>query len=265
MISPIRLSELIRRVNLRGLVRRRQIEAHEQNRKTGIMDQQAIWSGEQIDAWKEIIEAVHEKKSYIFLQLWAFGRATDPDVLHSEDPSYPYISASDIPMLSGTPSQAQNTPRPLTLEEIKEYMEYYVTAAKNAVHKAGFDGVEIHGANGYLIEQFPKESSKCRMKSYGGSPENRVRSALEVVNAVVGAVGPGKPGLRLSPWNTGFELKKAHPTLAYIHVVDPRVDGITDIENVGNHSNEFICEIWVEGTDNDGVSDERGYTGGAFG
>ncbi|KAL0573576.1 hypothetical protein V5O48_008372, partial [Marasmius crinis-equi] len=250
-----------------------------QQRAGGYANVPGLWLDEQIDAWKEIVEAVHEKKSYIFLQLWAFGRAADPDVLHSEDPSYPYISASDIPMLSGTPSQAQSTPRPLTLEEIKEYMEYYATAAKNAVHKAGFDGVEIHGANGYLIEQFLKESSNSRTDSYGGSPENRARFALEVVDAVVDAVGPGKTGLRLSPWNTGFdigaqdpiptysylvkELKKAHPTLAYIHVVDPRVDGITDIENVGNRSNEFIREIWTEGTDNE-INGRRLISAGNF-
>ncbi|KAL0568083.1 hypothetical protein V5O48_013908 [Marasmius crinis-equi] len=233
-----------------------------QQRAGGYNNVPGIWSNEQINAWKEA-------------RICA-SRAADPDVLHSEGPSYPYVSASDIPMLSGTPSQAQDTPRPLTLEEIKEYMEYYATAAKNAVHKAEFDGVEIHGANGYPIEQFLKKST---YGTYGGSSENRARFALEVIDAVVGAVGPGKTGFGESyytlicqilpdigardPIPTYSHLVKAHPTLAYIHVVDPRVDGITDIENVGNHSNEFIREIWTEGTDNE-INGRRLISAGNF-
>jgi len=131
------------------------------------------------------------------MQIWAIGRAAKPEQLQSEDPSYPYISASDLRF-----SERDQAPRPLTVEEIKEYAQYFAEAAKNAIHKAGFDGVEIHGANGYLIEQFLKESSNRRTDAYGGSPENRARFALEVVDAVVKAVGPRKTGIRLSPWNT---------------------------------------------------------------
>ncbi|KAK1230019.1 hypothetical protein PQX77_006902 [Marasmius sp. AFHP31] len=215
-----------------------------------------IWSDAQVAAWKEVVNGVHEKGSYIYLQLWATGRVATPDQLRSEDPSYPYISASDIPL-----SQQTESPRPLTVEEIKEYAQYYAQAASNAVHKAGFDGVELHGANGYLIEQFLKESSNRRADAYGGSPENRARFALEMVDAVVKAVGPRKTGIRLSPWNTFqetgdkdpvptysylvTELKKSHPTLAYIHLVEPRVDGVTDVDP-GNHNNNFIREIWTQ-------------------
>ncbi|KAF9266161.1 FMN-linked oxidoreductase [Marasmius fiardii PR-910] len=214
-----------------------------------------IWSNAQIEAWKVIVDAVHEKGSYINLQLWALGRAAFPAQLKSEDPSFPYVSASDIP-LSDRP-ETDPAPRPLKLEEIQEYVQYYVTAAENAVYKAGFDGVEIHGGNGYLLEQF---------NAYGGSPENQARFALEVVNAVVKAVGPRRTGLRLSPWNTYQDtgvkdpkptysylvrqIKESHPTFAYIHVVDPRVDGVENIEDVGDRSNDFIREIWSGGNEN---------------
>ncbi|KAL0576602.1 hypothetical protein V5O48_005395 [Marasmius crinis-equi] len=223
-----------------------------------------IWSDAQIEAWKEIVNGVHAKGSYIFLQLWALGRAAEPEVLKAE--GHPYVSASNLPMSGRTP------PRPLTIDEIKEYAQLYAQAAINAVHKAGFDGVEVHGANGYLIEQFLKEISNDRTDSYGGSPENRTRFALEMVDAVVKAVGPRKTGLRLSPWNTFNydigdkdpvptyshlvrKLKEVHPTLAYIHVVEPRVDGVTNVDPKGRE-NDFIREIWTKGPG--GLEDEDG-------
>lgn len=90
----------------------------------------------------------------------------------------------------------------MTIEEIQEFVQLYATAASNAVHKAGFDGVEIHGANGYLVDQFIQDVSNDRTDDYGGSVENRSRFALEVIKAVVGAVGEKKTGLRISPWST---------------------------------------------------------------
>ncbi|KAL0567648.1 Alpha-1,3-mannosyltransferase-like protein [Marasmius crinis-equi] len=231
-------------------------------RAGGFANAPGIWSDAQVEAWKEIVSAIHEKGSYVFLQIATLGRGADPAQLRSEDESYAYVSASDLPILG---SGHAESPRPLTVEEIREYMEYYAEAAKNAVHKAGFDGVEVHGANGFLIEQFLKESSNRRTDSYGGSPENQARFALEVIDAIVDAVGPRKTALRLSPWNTfqdtGVkdpiptysylvkELKKAHPTLAYIHVVEPRIDGANDVdpEDVGDRSNNFIREIWTQG------------------
>lgn len=237
----------------------------------GFANVPGIWSDAQIEAWKVIIDAVHEKGSYINLQLWAFGRAGYPALLKSEDPSFPYVSASDIP-LSNRP-ETDPAPRPLTVEEIQEYVQYYATAASNAIYRAGFDGVEIHGGNGYLIEQFLKESCNHRTDAYGGSPENRARFALEVVNAVVKAVGPRKTGLRLSPWNTFQEtgvkdpkptysylvsqIKESHPTFSYIHLVDPRVDGIENVEDIGDRSNEFIREIWTKGPGGNESEDGR--------
>ena len=145
----------------------------------------------------KVSQAVHAKKSFIFMQLWATGRAASVDVLKSsEDPSLPYVSASDIPLsgLSGPP------PRPLTVAEIKEYVQLFADAAVNAVEKAGFDGVEIHGANGYLIDQFTKDTANKRTDMWGGSIENRTRFALEILKKVTAVVGEERTGIRLSPF-----------------------------------------------------------------
>lgn len=219
-----------------------------------------IWNDEQISRWKEITQAVHAKGSYIYLQLWALGRTAIPGQPGFEtDFPYGHVSASNI---STTPDDPRK-PRPLTISEIREYAQWYATAAKNAVDGAGFDGVEIHGANGYLVDQFLQDISNDRTDEYGGSVENRVRFPLEVVEAVVKAVGAERTAIRLSPWNTfqGMrmkdpkptfryfveELKKAHPTLSYIHVVEPRVQGYdvkTDLAEAEDL--EFLREVWIQ-------------------
>lgn len=132
--------------------------------------------------------------------MWALGRAADPSQLASEDPSHVYHSSSDIRM-NDRPADSP-APQPLTIAQIKQFVQYYTTAASNAVHKAGFDGVEVHGANGYLIDQFTQDVTNKRTDAYGGSIENRTRFVLEVVDAVVRAVGVEKVGIRLSPWST---------------------------------------------------------------
>lgn len=129
------------------------------------------------------------------------GRTADPDVLHSEDPSFDVVSPSSIKIADRT-----FAPRPLTIPEIKEYVQLYAKAAFGAVHEAGFDGVEVHCANGYLIDQFLQDTSNDRTDEYGGSVENRSRFALEIIEAVVQAVGVKKTGVRLSPWSK-FEGK----------------------------------------------------------
>ncbi|THV00308.1 FMN-linked oxidoreductase [Dendrothele bispora CBS 962.96] len=234
-------------------------------RASGYDHTPGIWSDEQIAAWKEITEAVHAKhhqnstSSFIYLQLWAIGRFAYVNSLAKEDPSYDVVSASDIP-LSDRPT-TDTKPRPLTIPEIKEYIALYAQAASNAVHKAGFDGVEIHGANGYLIDQFLQDVSNKRTDEYGGSVENRTRFALEVVDAVVKAVGPRKTAIRISPWNNFqdmkmadpkptfahlvSEIKNAHPTLSYIHVVEPRIQGAEVVDVPEEESNDFIREIWA--------------------
>lgn len=195
-----------------------------------------IWSKEQVSAWKQVhilswvplylifeanairmwqvVDAVHERGSFIYVQLAAIGRAALLDVLE-KDGGHPLVSSSDV-LLTG----ASAPPRPLTVEgqrvviyltvnmltlsfltEIKQYVEDFATAAYNAVHGAGFDGVEIHGANGYLIDQFIQDNANKRTDEYGGSTENRARFVLEIADAVVAKVGAEKTALRVSPWS----------------------------------------------------------------
>ncbi|KAJ7656298.1 hypothetical protein DFH06DRAFT_991557 [Mycena polygramma] len=212
-----------------------------------------IWSDEQIAAWKKVTDRVHAKGSFIILQLWALGRAADAATLEAE--GLPYVSASDVPM------KDKKAPQPLTVEEIQEYIQLYATAASNAVHKAGFDAVEIHAANGYLLDQFLHEHTNLRTDAYGGSVENRTRFALEVAEAVVKAVGQKKTGLRVSPWGDFnemhwkqpqptythliTELRDRYPDFAYMHIVEPRADGgeTRDVIPEG-YSNDFIRDIW---------------------
>jgi NADPH2 dehydrogenase len=145
----------------------------------------------------KITDAIHAKRSYIFVQLFAMGRAATQEVLETEG-NLPYVAPSSIP-LSDRPSSDQY-PQALTLIEIDKYVGLFVQAAKNAI-EAGFDGVEVHCANGFLIDQFLQDTSNARTDEYGGSVENRSRFGLRIVDEVVKAVGEEKTGVRLSPWN----------------------------------------------------------------
>ncbi|KAL1712792.1 hypothetical protein EV715DRAFT_213011 [Schizophyllum commune] len=218
-----------------------------------------IWSEDQVKAWKEVADRVHAEGSFIFMQIWGLGRAAQVDQLKEENPSYDYVSSSDV-KLTGH----EETPRPLTMPEIKQYVQWFATGARNAVERAGFDGVEIHGANGYLIDQFSQDVTNKRTDEYGGSIENRARFGLEVVDAVVAAIGAKKVGIRLSPWNqfqemrmedpipqfTYFvkELKARHPDFAYIHLVEPRVVGTENRDEKDidpREQNDFLRDIWA--------------------
>ncbi|KAI5827754.1 FMN-linked oxidoreductase, partial [Schizophyllum commune Tattone D] len=225
----------------------------------GYIHAPGIWSDEQISKWKEVTDAVHAKGPFIFLQLWALGRTAVTSELKEDDPSYEYVAPSAV-QLTGH----DDIPRPLAVSEIKQYVEWYATAARNAVERAGFDGVEIHGANGYLVDQFLQDVSNKRTDEYGGSIENRSRFGLEVTAAVVEAIGASKVGVRLSPWSkfqdmrmqdpvpqfTHFvtELRARHPDLAYLHLIEPRVEGYmsrSDEDIEAGESNDFLREIWA--------------------
>ncbi|RPD60830.1 NADH:flavin oxidoreductase/NADH oxidase [Lentinus tigrinus ALCF2SS1-6] len=218
-----------------------------------------IWSEEQVKAWKKVTDAVHAAGSYIYMQLWALGRAARPAALKQESPDFPYVSASPI-ALSTSPN---DVPRELTKDEIKQYVEWYGTAARNAVLGAGFDGVEIHGANGYLVDQFLQDVSNTRTDEYGGSVENRARFALEVVDAVVAAVGPKRTAIRLSPFN-GYQdmrmknpvpqftyvleqFKQKYPDLAYIHTVTPNAP-LSAMPEDKSVDPDFIYKLWAPRT-----------------
>ncbi|RFU75054.1 aldolase-type tim barrel [Trichoderma arundinaceum] len=172
-----------------------------------------IYNQEQIDAWKEVVDAVHKQGSFVYLQLWALGRTAHEKVL-KEESNADLVSASDIPT-----SPDGTKPRPLTDDEILQYIEDYTQAAKNAI-AAGFDGVEIHGANGYLIEQFIQELSNKRTDAWGGSIENRARFALEVTKSVVAAIGADRTGIRFSPFADFMGNIDYDPTPQYVYLVE---------------------------------------------
>jgi NADPH2 dehydrogenase len=145
---------------------------------------------------QKVTDAVHARGSFIFLQLWALGRAADYAAF-KEEGSFDVVAPSPIPLTSDEESA---TPRELTVAEIKEYVQLYAKAARNAI-EAGFDGVEVHAANGYLLDQFLQSESNKRTDEYGGSIQNRIRFPLGVVDAVVEAVGAERTGVRISPWS----------------------------------------------------------------
>ena len=146
----------------------------------------------------KITDAVHANGSYIFLQLWALGRAAEPDVLKREG-GFDIVAPSPIPLAHSGDGELV-IPRELTVAELREYVQLYSKAASNAI-EAGFDGVEVHAANGYLLDQFLQTVSNERTDEYGGSIENRVRFPLEVINAVVGTIGAERTAVRVSPWS----------------------------------------------------------------
>lgn len=176
-----------------------------------------IWSEEQVEGWRKVTDAVHAKGGYIFCQLWHIGRVSHPS--WREHPLLKELAASGAPMPSvsasavAAPGKTQNAypsgplgpnavPRALELAEIPRLVADYRHAARNAL-RAGFDGVEVHGAHGYLLDQFLRTGTNLRKDAYGGTPENRARLLLEVVAAVAEEVGPGRVALRLSPTQPG--------------------------------------------------------------
>lgn len=195
-----------------------------------------IYNQDQIDAWKQVTDEVHKKGSFIYAQLWALGRVANKD----------FAAANGITIKSSSATQVDDShavAKEMTVEEIKDTIATYAQAAKNAI-AAGFDGVELHGANGYLIDQFNQDNTNKRTDAYGGSVENRSRFAIEATQAVVDAIGADRTGIRLSPFSTFQGMKMDDPVpqfsdivkkldafnLSYIHLVESRVSGNADIE-----------------------------------
>lgn len=196
-----------------------------------------IHSDKQVESWKKVTGAVHEEGGKIFAQIWHVGRISHP-IFHSGDlPVAP--SAVKPEGQAFTPEGMKDfvTPRALKTDEIPGIIEDYVQAAKNAI-RAGFDGVEIHGANGYLIDQFIQDGTNNRSDQYGGNKENRARFAMEVTEAVAKAVGSDRTGIRLSPSGEFNDMYDSNPKetftylieqlnqydLAYLHLVEPLTD-----------------------------------------
>ncbi len=193
-----------------------------------------IYSDEQVNAWKKITEAVHAEGGIIYLQLWHCGRASHSSFLGGDLP----VSSSPVSITGElyTPlgMKPYETPRALTLEEVKQIPSLYAYGAKRAL-EAGFDGVEIHGANGYLIDQFLRDGVNKRTDEYGGNIANRTRLLLEVAQAVCQVWGRERVGLRLSPSGTFNSMSDSDPSkrftyiaekvsdlgLSYLHIIEP--------------------------------------------
>ncbi|KAF2636578.1 FMN-linked oxidoreductase [Massarina eburnea CBS 473.64] len=203
-----------------------------------------LFTDSQVAAWKKITDGVHAKGGFIFSQLWHTGRASPPSYRGGAQT----VSASEHPMtgkwLDGENCE-DHPPRALTADEIHEITKQWGVAAKRAI-EAGFDGIEIHAANGYLLDQFLHDNVNTRTDEYGGSIEKRVRFPLEVVQECAKAIGGEKVGIRLSPYNYFQDTKDSSPNEhweylcekiaglpenerpVYVHMVEPRFDEVLD-------------------------------------
>jgi N-ethylmaleimide reductase len=211
-----------------------------------------IYSDQQIEGWREVVNAVHEKGCVIFLQLWHVGRVShssfQPGGTLPVAPSAVPISETLKTMTADGQLVSYETPRPLETSEIAGVIDSFRQAAINA-REAGFDGVEIHGANGYLIEQFLQSHTNRRTDRYGGSIENRARLLMEITQAAIEVWGAIRVGVRLSPYGVANDSGEADPMplyshvirsldapgLAYLHFIEPRSSGAGRAEV--NHQN----------------------------
>lgn len=210
----------------------------------GYADVPGLYGTEQLDAWKHVTDAVHHAGGKIVVQLWHVGRIShtslQPDGGAPVAPSAITAKSKTVLIRDGKPEMVETSPpRALKAEELPALVHSYETAARSAVQTAGFDGVEIHAANGYLIDQFLKSGSNQRTDDYGGSIENRARLLLEVTRAVTGAIGGGRTGIRLSPVTPANDAFDAEPqplfdhvvrqlatlNLAYIHIIEGATGG----------------------------------------
>ncbi|CCK72692.1 alkene reductase KNAG_0L00690 [Huiozyma naganishii CBS 8797] len=229
-----------------------------------------IWSEEQVAVWKKIFAKIHGNNSFVFVQLWNLGRQAIPSAMARD--GLRYDSASDDLYIDEETKKAAFDAgikqHGITKSEIKQYIAEYVHAAKNSI-EAGADGVEIHSANSYILNQFLDPISNHRTDEYGGSIENRARFSLEVVDALINAIGAERVGIRFSPFGkyggmSGSDDPQVYELysylldqlesraqfgnrLAYVHLMEPRVTNASLEEGQGEdleHSNDFAYEHW---------------------
>lgn len=229
-----------------------------------------IWSDEQNEQWKKIFAKIHANKSFVFVQLWSLGRQAFPELMARDGLRYDSASPDQYwsEEVEETSLKAGIEQHGITKDEIKQYIKDYVESSKKII-AAGADGVEIHSANSYLLQQFINASSNKRTDEYGGSIENRARFSLEVVDALIETIGSEKVAIRLSPfyrsggmlgvdepeWQEMYsyildELEKraqAGHRLAYVHLIDPRVTRGWDEDTDGaeaKYDNSFAYKHW---------------------
>lgn len=189
----------------------------------GYPDTPGIWSDAQVNGWKKVTEAVHAKGGRILLQLWHVGRISDPLYLEGALPIAPSAIAAEGHVSLVRPKKSYVTPRALELDEIPAVIEAYRKGAENA-KRAGFDGVELHGANGYLLDQFLQDSTNHRTDEYGGVIQNRARLMLEVVDAAISVWGADRVGLHLAPKGDSHDMGDSDLNATFGYVADAMRD-----------------------------------------
>ncbi len=183
----------------------------------GYPDTPGLWSTEQVAAWKKITSALHARGGHIIAQLWHVGRVSDPLYLDGKLPVAPSALAPEGHVSLVRPLKSFVTPHALTIDEIKTIIADYRQAALNA-KEAGFDGVELHAANGYLVDQFLQDSTNRRTDGYGGSIENRARFLREALDALCSVWEPARVGVHLAPRGDSNSMGDSNPEALFTHV-----------------------------------------------
>ncbi|MCR4295569.1 MAG: alkene reductase [Elusimicrobia bacterium] len=199
-------------------------------RGAGYPDTPGIWSKEQVEGWRLTTSAVHAAGGRIFLQLWHVGRISDPSYLDGEAPVAPSAIAARGAVSLLRPRRPYPVPRALRADELPGIVAAFKTGAENA-QAAGFDGVEIHGANGYLLDQFLQDGSNQRTDDYGGSIQNRARLMLEVADACASVWGPGRVGMHLAPRCDSHDMGDSDPAATFGYVA----------RELGRRKLAFLC------------------------
>ena len=224
----------------------------------GYSDVPGLYGTEQLDAWKRVTEAVHAKGGKIVVQLWHVGRVSHNELQPGGGkpvaPSAITAKTKTVLIKDGVPTFVDTSePRALDAGELPGIVHAYAVAARSAVETAGFDGVEVHGANGYLLDQFIRDGVNDRSDAYGGSIENRARLTFEVVDAVVKEIGAGRTAIRISPVTPSGESYDSNPQttfahiveglakydLAYLHVIEGQTGGDRDYKQGDNPSFDY--------------------------
>ncbi|MBW8309816.1 MAG: alkene reductase [Candidatus Paracaedibacteraceae bacterium] len=216
----------------------------------GYPDTPGIWSKDQIEGWKLTTKAVHDQGGRIFLQLWHVGRISHPLYLNNERPVAPSAIAAEGHISLVRPKTPYVIPRALKVEEIPGIIEAYRQAAINA-QKAGFDGVEIHGANGYLLDQFLQDNANHRQDDYGGPIENRARLMLEVTEAVISVWGAGRVGMHLAPRGDSHSMGDSNNLATFSYLA----------EQLSERNLAFICTREHLGDDRIGTKLKASFKG----
>jgi N-ethylmaleimide reductase len=208
----------------------------------GYLATPGIHSEAQVQGWRRITQAVHEAGSKMLAQIWHVGRVSHPALTGGAQPVAPSAVAAQVMVRAHEGKLTAPVPHALSVAEIAGIVDQYRRAAANAL-RAGFDGVEIHGANGYLVDQFLRDGANQRTDAYGGPVENRCRFALQVVDAVAAEIGAGRTGIRLSPVTPANGLSDGNPQavfgalvqeldrrgIAFIHMIEGATGGTRDV------------------------------------